>query len=507
MKQRVAIIGAGIGGLATANLLADAGYQVDVYEKATGPGGRAGRLEKDGFSFDTGPSWYLMPSVFSHYYDLLGKNVDNELDLVRLSPAYQVFFERQPSVVITSDLTADAATFEGIETGAGESLKTYVRRAQTIYDLSLKHFLYSNFVSIGDFLKKDVISNGLTMLRLALTPIDRYVSQFVHDKRLKQILEYQMVFLGTSPFKAPAIYSLMSALDFNEGVYYPRGGIYEIITSLVSIGKANGVNYHFNAEVTEITVSNGKATGLTLQDHDEIVADIIISDADLHFTETQLLPKEHQSYPDSYWKSKEASPSALLLYLGIEGTIPEFQHHNLLFVDDWKTNFADIYDNKKAPEKASIYICKPSETDASVAPKGQENIFVLVPLPADVAMDEETISLLRNRYIKQIETMTGVKLNDRIISETRFGPDDFKTQYYSWQSSMLGQSHKLRQSAFFRTPNTSKKLDNLYYVGANTMPGIGLPMCLIGAELVYKRLAGDISGGPVSEIRTIGERE
>ncbi|RYF29255.1 MAG: phytoene desaturase [Chloroflexi bacterium] len=507
VSKKVVIIGAGIGGIATASLLAKAGYNVSVYEKNDGAGGRAGLLERDGFRFDTGPSWYLMPEVFEHYFSLLGKDVDRELDLIRLSPAYRVFFESQPPVTITSDLATDAQTFESIEPGAGNQLQRYVSDGDIIYRLSLKYFLYSNFSDLRDLMKFDIIKKALPLLRRALQPIDRYVASFVHDKRLQQILEYPMVFLGTSPFSAPAIYSLMSALDFKEGVFYPQGGMYTIIERMMSISRELGVDYHFDAAVKKILTVNGTASGIELDDGTVIAADIVISNADLHFTETKLLQPTDQSYPTKYWSKQQSGPSALLMYLGIRGELPSFNHHNLLFVDSWEQNFRDIYIDKTNPHPASIYICNPSKTDPSVAPTGTENIFVLVPLPPDADVPPEAIDDLADQYIKQISAMTNVPdFADRIISRQLFGPDDFRTKFHAWQATALGPSHVLSQSALFRTPNKSKKVKNLYYVGAATTPGIGLPMCLIGAELIYKRLAGDTRGGAIERIEQIGDR-
>jgi phytoene desaturase len=501
-KQKVLIIGAGIGGLATANLLAKAGLDVHIYEKDSTPGGRAGTLKINGFTFDTGPSWYLMPDVFAHYFDLLGEPIEKWLSLTKLHPAYKVFFEHNKPITITGALKKDSETFDTIEQGAGHALKAYVAQADIIYQLSMKRFLYSNFSNLSDFLKRDVIIKGPKMLSMMIRPIDSYVGSFVRDQRLKQILEYPMVFLGTSPFNAPAMYSLMSALDFKEGVYYPEGGIYVIINSLVAIGKKLGVHYHYNNPVDSITTNKSKVTGI-LVGKEHITADIVISNADLHYTETSLLKTEDQSYPEKYWKKKEAGPSALLMYLGVKGKLHEFEHHNLLFVDDWKENFDAIYKSRTVQNKASTYICKPSQTDSKVAPNGYENVFVLVPLPSGITLSVAEMDRYASSYLEQIEHMTHVKFIDRIVTKTLFGPDDFATKFYSWQSSMLGQSHLLRQSAFFRTPNTSKKVANLYYVGGNTTPGIGLPMCLIGAELVYKRLINDRKGGRVATIQTI----
>jgi len=500
---KVVIIGAGIGGLATANLLAKAGYDVHIYEKGSMPGGRSGQFKKDGFTFDTGPSWYLMPDVFEHYFELLDTSTKKELDLIKLKPAYKVFFEKSETVTITSDLEKDAATFETIETGAGNALKKYVEKSDETYQLSLKHFLYSNFTSPTDFLHSDITKRAHRMLGLATTSIDRYVRRFVSNQRLKQILEYPMVFLGTSPFNAPALYSLMSALDFKEGVYYPRGTMYTIVERLVKLGENLGVTYHYNSSVKRIVVSSGHATGIELEGGEKVEADSIISNADLHFTETKLLTLNEQTYPESYWKKQEASPSALLLYLGVKGSIPEFEHHTLLFVEDWKANFDAIYKTKTTPETASLYISKTSQSDSGTAPKGHENIFVLVPLPAGIDLNQQQTNELTSHYFSQIKTMTGVDLESRIVSKTVFGPNDFKTEYNSWQSSMLGPSHKLSQSAFFRTPNKSKKVANLYYVGSGTVPGIGVPMCLISAELIYKRFAGIKKGGRVGAIEEI----
>lgn len=493
------IIGSGIGGLATANLLAKAGYTVHVYEKDAQLGGRAEQFKRKGFTFDTGPSWYLMPEVFEHYYELLGTSAKKQLDLIRLKPAYKVFFEHGEPLTITGNMTKDAALFESVEPGAGKALTSYVTKADETYRLALRHFLYSNFTHLPDLAHKDILSRSGRMAALATTPIHTYVKRFVKHKKLQQILEYPMVFLGSSPYSAPALYSLMSALDFKEGVFYPKGTMYAVVESLVRIGTELGVQYHTKQEVSAITVEQGTATGIALKSGKAIQADIVISNADLHFTETKLLEPRYQSYPEKYWNKQEPSPSALLMYLGVKGTVPEFEHHTLLFVDDWKTNFDAIYKSKTIPKKASLYISKTSQSDTT-APKGHENIFVLVPLPAGVSLTPKRLESLYAHYLQQIKTFTGVDLASRVVTKTLFGPNDFETKYYSWQSSMLGPSHRLGQSAFFRTPNKSKKVKNLLYVGAHTVPGVGVPMCLISAELVYKRIVNDRRSGPIQGI-------
>lgn len=490
MSKKIVIIGAGIGGLATAALLARDGYDVHIYESADQVGGRAGRNEADGFTFDTGPSWYLMPKVFERTFTLLGSSVEKELDLIKLSPAYKVFFEHDEPLVVTGDEASDMATFESIEAGAGAALKRYIDEGNKIYQMSLRHFLYTNFTNPFSLLKWEVLRSGPRMLRLSLTPIHKHVSGYVSDRRLQQVLEYPMVFLGSSPFSAPAIYSLMSALDFREGVYYPKGGLYTIIESLTRLATEAGVNIHTNAQVKAINTLSGRAMGITLSDGRAVAADIVVSNADIHYTETVLLPTEAQTYPQSYWQKTEPGVSALLMYLGVSGTLPQLEHHNLLFVDEWERNFADIYDEKAIPQPASIYVCKPSTSD-TVAPAEHENLFVLVPLPTGIELDEAQQEALADGYLDQLVNMTGAhELKDRIVYRKLFGPNDFVTRFHAYQASALGSSHLLRQSALFRTPNVSKKLSNLFYVGGNTVPGVGLPMCLIGAELVYERITG-----------------
>lgn len=338
------------------------------------------------------------------------------------------------------------------------------------------------------------------MARTALTPLDAYVSRFVKDQRLKQILEYPTVFLGASPYNAPALYHLMSYLDFEEGVYYPQGGMHTIIEALVRLARKYGVTLHTNQDIQSISIKEGRAKGIVLKGDKKIAADLVISNADMHHTETKLLDKAHQSYPDTYWQKRTPGPSAMLFYLGIRGSLPELEHHNLYFSDDWHANFKSIFDDKTWPEQASIYICKPSATDPSVAPKGHENVFILVPLPArEIHADEQAV--LVDRYFAQFKKILKMPdLDKRIVYRSVYGPADFAKDYNAWQGSALGLSHTLRQSAFFRPTNKSKKVEGLYYVGGNTIPGIGLPMCLIGAELIVKHMSNDRSTSPLRKL-------
>lgn len=503
MSKTVVIIGGGYGGLAAANLFAKSGFKVTVVEKNGQLGGRAGQLRKDGFRFDTGPSWYLMPEVFEDYYKLFGLNVQKELSLTRLTPGYKVFFESDDPITIQGSLDRDAKTFETIEPGAGTTLKKYVDASTNLYELSLQHFLYSNFTRKSHLFHKDIL-RGLPRFASAIaTPLDTYVSRQFKDARLRRMLEYHSVFLGGSPYEIPALYSLMSTLDFKSGVYFPKNGMYSLSENLIKIGEKLGVKYRTNTPVEKILTKDGFAAGIQLTDGNTIMADIVISNADLHHTETELLSPEDASYPAAYWKKKQPGPSALLISLGIKGSLKQLEHHNLYFVDDWKDNFDAIYKRSETPEHASIYICNPSKTDPTAAPKGHENIFILVPLPANKKLTSAESKALIKKSIGLLASISGeADIAARIITKDIVSPETFGERFNAWAYNALGgQSHLLSQSAFFRTPNQSKKIKNLYYVGAGTTPGIGLPMCLISAQLVYKRVFNIHTSGPLEKLK------
>lgn len=489
------VIGGGISGLATANLLAHDGWEVTLLERNSTLGGRAGWLEIDGFSFDTGPSWYLMAEVFEHYFALLGRRVEDYYTIRRLDPAYRVFSESVPPMTIHSDLDRDARTFDELEPGAGEELKRYIKRAEASYKLALENFLYTNFDSPKALASTDIIRNIGALPRT--TSLNKFVSSKFKHPVLRQILQYHSVFLGASPFRAPSLYSLMAYLDFMQGVFYPEGGMYQIILALEKIGRELGVTYRTRTEVRQIMTKAGVATGVVLTDGRIIEADLVVSAADLHHTEQALLPKAERSYSDTFWRRAKPSPSALLMYLGVEGRVPELAHHNLIFTSDLRRNFSDVFDDGVWPEPASMYVSAPSRTDSTVAPKGDENLFILIPVPAGVEISEADQIAAAEAYLAQLEVAIGVPdLRRRIKVKRLFGPADFASEYNSWQGNALGLGHTWGQSAIFRPQIKSKRLDNLYYVGANTRPGVGLPMCLISAELVSKSLRGDRSAGP-----------
>ena len=519
MKASAAIIGGGIAGLATAALLAADGYKVELFEQRDEVGGRAGSYEVDGFRFDTGPSWYLMPEVFDHFFQLFGSSADQELDLQVLDPAYRVFYEGAAPLDITSRTAENLRIFEAVEAGAGQQLNRYLESSKEAYDLALKHFLYTNFTSPTSLLSKDVVTRLHKLLPLLTQSLETFVGKRFTDKRLRQILGYPAVFLGSSPDRTPSLYHLMSALDLTGGVMYPQGGFTTLIDAIRRIAIQSGATITTGAVVTEIVTDplpkktarakRAKATGLRWRGRDGTSrwhqADIIVGAGDLHHLETQILPEHLQTFPQSYWDKRTSGPGAVLVLLGVEGTLPQMPHHSLFFTDDWHANFDAIREGRM-PSPASAYVCKPSATDPTVAPKGYENLFILVPVPADPAIGrgsaagsgDRAVEEAADDAIAQIASWAGIPdLADRVVVRRTIGPGDFAADLSAWKGGMLGPAHTLGQSAMFRTSNMSRRVEGLYYAGSSTIPGIGLPMCLISAELIAKHLRGDRSASPL----------
>ena len=510
--QRAVVIGGGIGGLAAAALLAADGCQTTLLEARDELGGRAGSWEQSGFRFDTGPSWYLMPEVFDHFFRLLGTTADRELDLVPLDPAYRVYSDPATGLApldVRSGREAATALFESVEPGAGARLDAYLDSAADAYELAVSRFLYDTYETTAGLRDPALLRRMPRLAPLLTRSLARHVDSRFTDARLRQILQYPAVFLGGSPYGVPSLYHLMSHLDLGDRVLYPRGGFTEIIAAVARLAEASGVVIETGARVDAITTEGKAATGVELADGRRIAADLVVSGADLHHTETQLLPRAQQTYPEEWWRSRTPSPGALLVMLGIEGSLPQLAHHTLLFTRDWRANFDDIFGPRpRIPDPASIYICRPSATDPTVAPPEHENLFVLVPVPADPTLGHGDISgggdpaieAAADRVIAQIADWCGIPdLAERIVVRRTVAPGDFADELGAWRGNALGLAHTLGQSAVFRPRNASRKVEGLAYVGASTLPGIGLPMCLISAELVVKRLRGDRSPGPLAE--------
>lgn len=502
----VLVIGGGIAGLATAALLAREGQDVTLVEGRDELGGRAGSWERDGFRFDTGPSWYLMPEVFERFFELLGTTAAAELDLAPLTPAYRVYAEPTGDgpgerVDVVSGRAEVRALFEEREPGSGDRIEAYLDSAGDAYELAVTRFLYDSYATT-EGLRDPALLRRLPQLAPLLTrSLSRHIEKRFSDPILQQILGYPAVFLGGSPYGVPSLYHLMSHLDLTQGVLYPAGGLTEVITAIERLARAAGVTIRTGAPVARIVTDGRTATGIELESGEVLTADVVVSTADLHHTETALLPPELQSYPEKWWESRTPSPGALLVLLGVEGELPQLAHHTLMFTREWSDGFDAIFgDDPRIPDPASLYVCTPSVTDPTVAPAGSSNVFMLVPIPADPAIGrggidgqgDARVEEAADRAIAQVAAWAGIPdLAERIRVRRTIAPGDFEHDLHAWRGNSLGLAHTLRQSAIFRPKNASKKVSGLYYAGGSALPGIGLPMCLISAELAVERIHRD----------------
>ena len=517
------VIGAGVAGLATAALLARDGWDVTVVEKNADVGGRAGSLEIDGFDgfrWDTGPSWYLMPEAFDHFFALFGTKTEEHLDLVDLTPGYRVFSGDTAMVDVPTGREEAAALFESIEPGAGEKLLTYLDGAEDAYNIAIDRFLYNTFSELGPLLHKDVLSRAGRLASLLTRSLESYVNSQFENPILRQVLTYPAVFLSSRPEGTPSMYHLMSHTDLVQGVKYPIGGFTAVVNALHKLATEHGVTFRLSTEA--VSINTAKVGGKTITTdvsvlHDgaleKIPADIVVSAGDLHHTENNLLPKKLRTYPERYWSTRNPGIGAVLVYLGVEGKLEQLDHHNLFFSEDWTDDFAVVFDGPQTtrPSNASesIYVSMPSASEDGVAPEGHENLFILVPTKAtssighgDAYLPEASaaVEAIADHAIDQIAAQAGIEdLRERIVVKRTLGPADFERRYHSWLGSALGPAHTLAQSAFLRGRNKSRKIDTLFYAGATTVPGVGIPMCLISAENILKRLHADTTPGPLPE--------
>lgn len=500
-KKSIIIIGGGIGGLALACMLGKKGYEVTILEKNETVGGRARLWQKDGFTFDFGPSWYMMPDIFEYFFSLVGEDINEYFTLQKLSPSYRVFLKSNGAHYdFFGGIEKNKQTFESIEPGSGTVLEQFLASTKYQYEIAKHEFMFKNYDSIFDFFNKRVMTLGakLPLFKKQKNIIDALFT----SELLRKVMQYQTVLLGTSPDKTPGIYSMMNYVDFGLGVWYPKGGIIAIPEALLSIAKKYGVTIKTNASVKKIVVEGDRATGVLLEDGTTVLADSVVSNADVAFTDMHLLGGKHQQKSLSYWNKRALAPSAFIMYLGVRGKIPKAEHHNLVFSKEWDGYAKEVFGKKGVwPKDPSLYVCVPSKTDQTVAPYGDENLFVLVPIAAGLEYTESFLREYKEKIIAEMaKTFDVPDLKDRIVVERLYCVKDFINDYNAFKGTALGLAHTLGQTAIFRPNNVHKKIKNLFYVGAGTNPGIGMPICLISAELAYKRIENITDPFPLEKI-------
>ena len=478
MKKNVKIIGSGFSSLSAACYLAKEGHEVTVYEKNDSLGGRARQLKKEGFTFDMGPSWYWMPDVFERFFADFDKKPSDYYELIKLSPAYRVYYGINDFITIADNLEEIVNTFESIEKGSGKVLKKFMADAKNNYDIAIKDLVYRPGVSPLELITLETAKK----VGQFFSTISRDVRSKFKNERLIQILEFPVLFLGAKPSDTPSFYSFMNYADFGMGTWHPKTGMYDVVQAMVDLAKSLGVKFKTNANIEKLVAENKKVVALINNGEIEY-ADIVLSGADYHHTET-LLDKKHRMYSEKYWNSRVFAPSSLLFYVGFNKKIENITHHALFFDVDFKQHAKDIYDQPKWPENPLFYANFPSITDKTAAPEGMESGFFLIPLAPGIEDSEALREEYFDKIISRFESLTQQSIKNNIIFKDSFCKNDFVSEYNSYKGNAYGMANTLLQTAFLRPKLKSKKVTNLYFTGQLTVPGPGVPPALISGKLV-----------------------
>jgi phytoene desaturase len=491
--KKAVIIGSGFSGLSAATFLAKHGWDVTIIEKHNMPGGRARQFTKNGFKFDMGPSWYWMPDVFERYFNCFGKNSSDYYTLKRLDPSYRIFWE-DGEMNIPADYVELKKLFESTEQGSGIQLDKYLNQAEFKYRIGINKLVQKPGQSWTEFLDWDLIK-GIFRLEV-FSSIKKHVHKYFKNPKLRQLLEFPVLFLGALPKDTPALYSLMNFADIKGGTWYPENGMYSIVDAMYNVAKELGAKFHFNENVTAINTTANYATGIKSESREnekkitnDYSADVVIATADYHFVEMQLLPPQLRSYSKTYWDKRILAPGCLLYYIGLKKKLKNITHHSLFFDVDFEKHANEIYISKEWPAEPLFYVSATSVSDKNVSPYGCENLFFLIPIAAGLSGDNE---ILRDEYfnkiIKRFEKRIGETVSDYIIYKKSFGPADFVNEYNAFKGNAYGLANTLLQTAVLKPSCRSRKVKNLFYAGQLTVPGPGVPPSLISGEVVTKEV-------------------
>jgi len=493
--KRIAIIGGGFSGLSAACYLAKAGYEVTVYEKNSTLGGRARVLERDGFRFDMGPTFYWMPDIFEKFFSDFGKQSSDFYELIRLDPGYEIYFGHKDSVKIWADTEKIYSLFESLEPGSGEFLRKYLKDGEFNYRVAMDKVVEKPGKSPLELIMPETVMRSPQFLR----SISSKIRSNIKSEKLRQVLEFPVLFLGAKPSDTPQFYCFMNYADMVLGTWHIKGGMYRLVEAMQSIAESYGAKFITGAHVSKIITEGRGVTALeySLSGNESqnagespktdgsiytAEADFLISSADYHFTET-LLPPNKRNYSEKYWSKRVFAPSALLYYVGFDKKLKNISHHTLFFDSDFKEHSETIYDTPRWPDKPLFYGSFPSISDNSLAPEGRECAIFLIPVAAGI---KDTDALRENYFlqiISRMEALTGEELYGNILFRESYSIKNFTEDYHAYKGNAYGLSNILKQTAFLKPKMENRKIPNLLYTGQLTVPGPGVPPSIISGKI------------------------
>ncbi|MBK6627504.1 MAG: phytoene desaturase [Flavobacteriales bacterium] len=481
MSRSALVIGAGFAGISAAADLAKRGFSVTVVEKNATPGGRARVLRENGYVFDMGPSWYWMPEVFEQWFAHFGQHVSDHYDLVRLDPSYQVIFGDNDAWSIPATRPALRAFFEQVEPGAGAQLDRFLEEAGVKYELGMHELVHRPSLSWGEYAHPKLISG---ILRSAVfRSLRAHVADHFQSPRLRQLMEFPVLFLGATPARTPALYSLMNYADMALGTWYPMGGMGRIVEGMVRVAEAQGARFLYDHPVQQVLVRNGRAVGVRTA-HSELFADVVVAGADYHHVDQHLLAEELRAYSPSYWEKRVMAPSSLLFYLGFDTRLKKLLHHSLFFDEDLDRHASEIYDAPQWPSRPLMYVSAPSVTDPGIAPPGHENVVTLIPIAPGLSDEPEVRQRYLDLVLDRLTRHTGQDLRRHLVHQRSYCIADFEQDYNAFRGNAYGLANTLLQTAVLKPRMKSRKVAGLYYTGQLTVPGPGVPPSIISGQVV-----------------------
>lgn len=483
-KPQIVVIGAGFAGLSAAALLAKHGCEVTVIEKNEMAGGRARIWQKDGFTFDMGPSWYWMPDVFENFYQLFNKTTSDFYELKRLNPSYRIYFNKEDTLNVPATTEKLYALFEELEPGSSKNLDIFLQQAKYKYDVGMNEYVFKPSHSVMEYFDPRLAVSGIKLQLLG--NMRKHVYKLFKNEKLRKLLEFPVLFLGATPQNTPALYSLMNYADLIMGTWYPMGGMHEIVLAMQTIAEQQGVKFLFNTTVSKIEVKD-KIAKTIITDKGNFDVDYVVGNADYHHIEQHLLDKPYRNYDEKYWEGRTMAPSSLLFYIALNKKLKNILHHNLFFDQNFDQHAEEIYTDPMWPSKPLFYACCPSVTDNSVAPEGCENLFFLIPVAPGLEDSEikraEYFEILADRF----KELTGNEIRNAIIFKRSYAMNDFVSDYNAFKGNAYGLANTLKQTAFLK-PKMKSKVTNMLYTGQLTIPGPGVPPAIISGQVVAKEI-------------------
>ena len=492
MKPKsVIVIGSGIGGITAAIHLARHGLHVTVLEKNSGPGGRCNRLSREGHHFDTGPTLFVMPLLYEAEFCALGTSMHERLNLQRVDPTYHLVFDNGSQLALTSDMHSMQEQLESIEPGSFRGLQRYLQEGERYYQLVVDKLVHRNFRKASDFLN---IENLFLIFRLkGLVNHYRNMSAYFNEPCLKSAFTFQDIYTGLSPFEAPATFSMMPYTELAHGVWYPQGGMHCIVETLTDLARQAGVEFIFNSAVERIDVNATHARGVLLADGARLDAGVILANADLPYVYQHLLPQDGMTRALA---RKRFSCSVISFFWGVDKPYPNLGPHTLFLADDYRENFKCIEQDLSLPANPSLYIHAPTRLDSSVAPCGQDTLIAIIPVGHLSENGKQNWDELRDKarqhVFRRLRTLGITDLESHIKFEETYTPLSWRKRYNLVKGSTHGLSHRLTQMAYFRPSNRHPRYENLYFVGASTHPGTGMPTAMVSGRLVSERIQEEL---------------